>query len=526
MKASYVYAIVVALYLALGIYSGLHHEMWRDELQAWSLAASSNSLGELYANTRYEGHPLLWFLVLFALTSVTKQVVAMQVIHLLIAAAAATILLVYAPFPRWQRILLIFGYFMLYEYATICRNYGIAVLLLLIYCVLMSRPRVNYLLAFGVLTLLAQTNVFYAIAAVALALFTLIQYGYSAGGKVAGLLRRPDLVAGGVLFGLGLGVAAFTMMPPPDTGYATGWNFAFDPGLFALQVDHIWESYFPIPKLTKDFWTNNVMDGLGLSAAVSHYAKLLLSVGILLYVLLLFARKPTIAFLAGFGTLAILTFCYVKYSGYLYHHGSFYFLFIAAYWLSYYVTPIRVRPVLVNRVSVWCNRYSGVFLLTILLAGVAAASISIYKEVRYPFSESKAVAQFIDKSSYRDYPIAGKLDYTLTPVASYLSKKIYYPQADRWGSFVIWNARRDSISTEQFIREGQQLSQGLKRDVLLIFNQKPGVGASRLIPLRSFTNGIITDEQYYLYILKYVPDTLPLREQPPQLRVSLPHGVR
>jgi hypothetical protein len=36
-----------------------HHEMWRNELQAWLLARDSDSLAELWRNTRYEEHPLL-----------------------------------------------------------------------------------------------------------------------------------------------------------------------------------------------------------------------------------------------------------------------------------------------------------------------------------------------------------------------------------------------------------------------------------------------------------------------------------
>ena len=49
----------VALFLVLGAVNLAHHEMWRDELQHWTIARLSRTPMELYRNTRYEGTPLL-----------------------------------------------------------------------------------------------------------------------------------------------------------------------------------------------------------------------------------------------------------------------------------------------------------------------------------------------------------------------------------------------------------------------------------------------------------------------------------
>ena len=52
------YAIGLAfLFLAVGAYTTNHHEMWRDEIQAWLLARDSASVFELFAHLKYEGHP-------------------------------------------------------------------------------------------------------------------------------------------------------------------------------------------------------------------------------------------------------------------------------------------------------------------------------------------------------------------------------------------------------------------------------------------------------------------------------------
>ena len=45
----------------------MQHAMWRYEMQAWLLARDSQTLGDLFFNLRYEGHPALWHLLLWPL---------------------------------------------------------------------------------------------------------------------------------------------------------------------------------------------------------------------------------------------------------------------------------------------------------------------------------------------------------------------------------------------------------------------------------------------------------------------------
>src|SRR5690242_13054728 len=59
------YALAIVFFV-LCLLRTLAHVMWRDELQAWMIARESHSLAELFYNARYEGHPALWFLLLYA----------------------------------------------------------------------------------------------------------------------------------------------------------------------------------------------------------------------------------------------------------------------------------------------------------------------------------------------------------------------------------------------------------------------------------------------------------------------------
>src|SRR5262249_14283198 len=82
------------------------HAMWFDEVQAWNIARASRSLSALWTNLRYEGHPALWYLVLYALTRVTGDPRAMQVAEWCVMCLTFPVVLFRAPFPTWARILL------------------------------------------------------------------------------------------------------------------------------------------------------------------------------------------------------------------------------------------------------------------------------------------------------------------------------------------------------------------------------------------------------------------------------------
>lgn len=59
-------------YFLVGLFAAFHHEMWRDEIQAWLLARDSTGVFDLLRHMKYEGHPALWHLLLIPITRLTK----------------------------------------------------------------------------------------------------------------------------------------------------------------------------------------------------------------------------------------------------------------------------------------------------------------------------------------------------------------------------------------------------------------------------------------------------------------------
>ena len=72
--------------------------MWRDELQAWLLVRDSTNLISLSENLKYEGHPGLWYFILFPLTRFSSNPSSMQILHLLISTSSGYVLFKWSPF--------------------------------------------------------------------------------------------------------------------------------------------------------------------------------------------------------------------------------------------------------------------------------------------------------------------------------------------------------------------------------------------------------------------------------------------
>lgn len=60
--------LIYSFLIILGVY---HHEMWRDELHLWNILSYSGSLTALVHNAAYEGHPLLWHLILWPINKMS-----------------------------------------------------------------------------------------------------------------------------------------------------------------------------------------------------------------------------------------------------------------------------------------------------------------------------------------------------------------------------------------------------------------------------------------------------------------------
>ncbi len=473
------YAAALAVLLA-------RHEMWRDELQAWMLARDSGSLLDLWHNTRYEGHPLLWHLMLFPLAHVFASPVAMQVLHWLLATAAAGLVLTRAPFALWVRVALVFSYLPLYEYGAISRNYLLGVLGVWLVCLGLESTRGPWLAASGALVVANSNPIGIVIAPALMAAIVLTP---------AWRRRRFEALAA---VAVGFALAIYQCLPAADYEYASRWNLAFNPRLLAYVCRGFIQTLLPIPANTLHFWcTSAFLPAWPFSLQAGHVLSFTLPL-VVLGVVLGVARavRPSLRALALWllAFAGMLTFFYVKLPGQIRQFGLFWAVLVAALWIAAADGAVT-------------RRWSSLILAPTLVAGLWAAVIAVAWDWRSPFSGARGTAQAITAQGLAQLPIVGGADYPTSGVAGYLpGGRLYYPAKQAEGSFVLWNyarLRQDRLSQRDVVAAALARDRG--QGVVLLLNTALPAGAATLCR-EVYHSGpsVVDDEELWAYVCSAV----------------------
>lgn len=495
-------AVLLLAFVGFSLVTVANHEMWRDELQAWGLAAEASSLKELWLNTRYEGHPALWFLILFALNKITGHPAIMQLAHLGIAASTVFILARFAPFSRFQKVLLAFGYFFIYEYNVISRDYAIGILLIFSFCAVF-RPRgaSNYCILAILLAFLAQTNIYGLMFSISLALMLVFEFAVDRSLLKELPRRKLEISFSVALILIGFACSILWILPPSDSALHVEWMTEIQGWRIQKTLASVWNSYVPIPALTYQWWNSNILEGDTLPA--------ILSLAFLATGVLWFARKLPALFLFCTGSAGMLLFTYVKFLGYPRHHGHLFALLLVCLWLYEYFpeTPARLR--VVDRLHQISMRSKKRVLETLLIVHCAVGISVCVVDWWFPFSESENVAEYIKASHMDLMPTIGDSDAAASPIAIRLGREFYYPKSERFGTYIIWDdKRRNWLPQSEALAKADWLADRSGTDVLLVLNYKLnprflGGDYGSIVELEEFVDNIAPNEDYHLYLYEH-----------------------
>src|SRR5215467_1534469 len=504
VSLSFTYFLVFVFSLSLGYVTLLHHEMWRDELQAWLIAIGSTSVGDLFQNIQYERHPALWYLNLYLLSRLSEMPMVMQVFHILLATAGIYLFTRFAPFTNLQKFCFAFGYFPFYEYGVISRGYVIGLVCLFAFCALQSRAQKYSLVQACALALLANTSVYGAMIAFAFGIYLVVDWLTVVRAK-QGSEKSRTLLLSLFIVGLGAATSIVQIIPPPDSSFqipqraagSTTSNTATEVGETLTAVER---SYLPIPRQGLHFWNTNFSED-------RPRVQRLLSIGLLGFAAWLLVRTPVTLVVYAVATVELLAFTHVTQygippNGGLRHIEYLFLVFVCCLWIS--LSRIGSRDPTPLRTALFpLPKAMSVGLVTALFAAQAFAGIlAIRADLEYPFSASKDVAQFLKEHHMTDMFMIGSKDFAASSVAGYLNRALFYAEEDRVGTFVIWKGRR-SVRSRELIRKAEDFAAREHQDVLLILNYELGPEADDLVKIRSFDQSIVTDERYVLYRKSY-----------------------
>jgi hypothetical protein len=411
-----VVTLLVASAAMLAVLSA--HPMWFDEMQAWNIARSSGSLGELVANLRYEGHPVGWYLPLYAISRATGDPRAMQALELVIVVATFALVLFRSPFPYLYRVGLVGSYFLFFEYGAISRSYSLAALLLVAILCSLERRRPRWVVVTALSCALAFTVLSGAVVALALAAGIVLQRPWERGRRVyAGV----TVVAAGV--------SALTCVPPSDFrefAQGLGSSSQFGSGVcvrFLSALGGFWRAAVPLPDARRA-WNSNLFDGVTSAALVQAIA------GIVVFAVVLralrgsaLAQRIWCIGAGGFVLFSVLVILPERYR----YAGTAFLLLLTCAWLAWRsVVPRRPLALVFGAVLV----VQVLATATVLPAGIGPR-----------FSPDRHFADVIEREAPGASIVSGA-DFDALTASGFLDRPVFSVARNEWTRYFVHDAQQ------------------------------------------------------------------------------------
>jgi hypothetical protein len=406
--------VALVVFAAAAAWSLARHSMWFDETQSWAIARSAHSLGGLWRNLRYEGHPPLWHLVLFVLTRFTTDVRAMQVVTWCVATTSAAVVLFRAPWRLPVRILICASYLFAFEYTVLSRSYALTVLGFVVALAARRGSPVRVV----ALVLVCFTSILGVVLAAALV----------ASDLVARARPTRRVVVGALVVAVAALLAGLSALPPADSRAADGFGERLSGSLSVragVTFGGVAEGLLPIPDRPVN-WNHTAFRQVPLTAR--GVVGLAIALGITL--LLLRRRRALVLWLVGAGgLLAVFTFVYPPTN--LRHAGHLAIVLLGALW----VDAAEEREA-----APW-PRAATVTWAALLVVGAVAGVATVVTYWSRDFDDVQRTAEVIERQ-YPGAELVSVSELSSTPVGAYLDRPVYSAMLRR----PVWFVRYDSAA--------------------------------------------------------------------------------
>jgi hypothetical protein len=481
-------------FVALFFVQLVHHTMWRDEVNAFSLAQASPTLASLFHHIHYEGHPWLWYFLLWILAKFTISPVALKVVQACIGGASLLLLGIASPFSRVEKVLLFLGYFLSFEYTVMARSYGIILLLLLLYLPRRIRHPEQAIANALLLGLMSSTD----ITGIILSFGLVLEY------VLYTRVRTPNrrLAPAALLYAALTGLAVLSERVARDVSWrTTGHLFEHarsGPHLIGALLRFAVIPFLPIKYPRTGFFWNPIVG--------DHRLFYLLCLPLVLGALYaIFRGHKNLLALLAFVILAGAALGHLIYDGVeVRHFGVTFLAFLAALWILKSGQPQRSHL----PIPAYC------LLGLTALAGIMAALATW----RRPFSNVAPAAAWLESHHLADAPLAGTPDTTVVGLTAFLHRPIYMLDCNCSGIFLLFTNRRDGFDTAQIPARLALARQNLRTPSFLYAGILPFTPEEQsklhaegfdIQPLASFTGAENGDENFFLYRLSTPSPTPP-----------------
>ena len=378
------------------VFSGLCHEAWADEAQAWLIARDNNSFLDIVKAVRYEGTLPTWHLTIKLFQLLGLQYEYFFVISLIFS-SCGVILLFMTETPLYAKILLPFSYFVLYQDTVIARQYAMifpAMMLILIFFTDREKKPWGYFLG---IIFLASTSSYGVILSASFLLWDLICIVKTIKSRRLDKFCSFFLATGAVM-----ALIVLIFLPPADCNYPRINELSFADSLttaFLFKTDSLCLQIAFIAIL--------------LAAFIFYFRKnivqvLIYTVPLLLYMIFFYHRPWHMPYL-------------------------FFLIFILLVIFRSKKEEAKTRA---NKIAFYSCK---AFIITLLAFQFITGIYSIYLDYKLDYFPSKEIAKFI-KPYIETGAKADTVGYSTYSVQPYFEKNIYANNpTDK--AYYIWSSK-------------------------------------------------------------------------------------
>ncbi|MGN0675779.1 MAG: hypothetical protein ACI4KG_08490 [Oscillospiraceae bacterium] len=149
---------ILLAFAILTLIGAINHELWFDEAQAWTIARDNNISG-IFDQLKYEGHPPLWYLILYVFSHLGFSCDIIPLISWFFTVAAAAIIMFKSPFSTITKAAVLFSGGFLFFNSVISRVYCLINLIMVIIAWLYPKRKEHPILFGMLIALLANTHI-------------------------------------------------------------------------------------------------------------------------------------------------------------------------------------------------------------------------------------------------------------------------------------------------------------------------------------------------------------------------------
>jgi hypothetical protein len=479
--------LLTSPFLLLFLAQLARHEMWRDELNAFGIARASPNLSSLLRHVHYEGHPWLWYWMLWVVTRLTSSPIGMKVLQAAIGTAVYVLIGLASPFSRVEKVLIFLSYFISFEYTVLSRMYGVVLLLLLVYLQQRARYPQRFLSNSVLLGLMASADMMGIL--LSGALFIELSFSALKAPTKMSTERTRQLAYGSATYAALTALSLLSLLPPSDMSWRPTAHLFRSVGtllhLLNVTVRYLALPYFPMIQ-PGSFW--NAFPG-DPNRHLAFLAAFLPFVVAAYY--FLFRRHPNLLLLMGVTIVSSITFAQLVYTGYLRHYGITFLAFLAAVWL------LRAQ---IPRLPA-----AAYALIGLTAVGGVYAEFQAWQR---PFSNAEHTAKWLRANHLDAGPLVAGTDIVVASIAVLLNRPIYMLDCSCSDRFLLFSNRRDWFTESQIPDRLVAVPNALHVTQLVYVSNRAFTSTQEssirsngfsVKPLASFTGAQQEDENFYVY---------------------------